>query len=85
MKCPTCKGHKAVYGKNAAGNPAAYPCESCNATGERGENMKLYHVIIDAMPVLDTFSPVEIVELLAAEAKKRGGEIPVDVYTTEVK
>lgn len=47
--------------------------------------MKLYHVVINAQPVLDTFSPVEIVELLAAEAKKRGGEIPVDVYTTEVK
>lgn len=47
--------------------------------------MKLYHVIIDAIPTLDTFSPVEIVELLAAEAKKKGGEIPVDIYTTEVK
>lgn len=47
--------------------------------------MKLYHVIIDAIPTLATFSPVEIVELLATEAKKRGGEILVDVYTTEVK
>lgn len=47
--------------------------------------MRLFHVIIDASPMLDTFSPVEVIELLMAEAKKRGGEIPVDVYTTEVK
>lgn len=47
--------------------------------------MKLFHVIIDATPMLDTFSPIEVVELLMAEAKKRGGEIPVDVYVTEVK
>ncbi len=47
--------------------------------------MKLFHVIIDAMPVLDTFSPVEVVELLVAAAKKKGGEIHVDVYVTEVK
>lgn len=47
--------------------------------------MTLFHVIINAEPKLDTFSPVEIVELIMAEAKKRGGEVPVDVYTTEVK
>lgn len=47
--------------------------------------MKLFHVIVDAEPKLDTFSPVEVVELIMAEAKKRGGEVPVDVYVTEVK
>lgn len=47
--------------------------------------MKLFHVIIDAQPRLDTFSPVEVVALIMAEAKKRGGEVPVDVYVTEVK
>ena len=47
--------------------------------------MKLFHVIIDAQPMLDTFSPVEVVELLMAAAKKKCGEINVDVYTTEVK
>lgn len=47
--------------------------------------MKLFHVIINATPVLDTFSPIEVVELLISEAKKKQGEILVDVYTTEVK
>lgn len=47
--------------------------------------MKLFHVIIDATPMLDTFSPIEVVELLMAAAKKKGGEVPVDVYVTEVK
>jgi len=47
--------------------------------------MKLFHVIIDASPMLDTFSPVEVVELIMREAKKKGGEVPVDVYVTEVK
>lgn len=47
--------------------------------------MKIFHVIVDSIPMLDTFSPVAVVELLMAEAKKRGGEVPVDVYTTEVE
>lgn len=47
--------------------------------------MKLFHVIINASPVLDTFSPIEVVELLMKEAKKQGGEISVDIYATEVK
>jgi hypothetical protein len=59
------------------------PPEEDGRTKEK--EMKLFHVIIDATPMLDTFSPIEVVELLMAEAKKRGGEIPVDVYTTEVK
>lgn len=85
MKCPTCKGYKGVFGKSATGHPATLPCNTCGATGEIGENMKLFHVVINATPMLDTFSPIEVVELLVAEAKKQGGEIPVDVYTTEVK
>lgn len=85
MKCLTCKGHKGITGRNAAGNPATLPCPDCGATGEIGGGMTLFHVIINAEPKLDTFSPVEIVELIMAEAKKRGGEVPVDVYTTEVK
>lgn len=47
--------------------------------------MKVFHVIIDATPMLDTFSPAEVVELIMAQAKKKGGEVSVDVYTTEVK
>lgn len=85
MKCLNCNGHKGIYGKNAAGNPATLPCPKCNATGEIGGNMQLFHVIVDAVPTLDTFSPVEVVELIMKEAKKRGGEVPVDVYVTEVK
>lgn len=85
MKCPTCKGCKGIYGKNNAGNPATLPCPTCDATGDIGDNMKIFHVIVDSQPMLDTFSPIEIVELLMAEAKKRGGEVPVDVYVTEVK
>lgn len=85
MKCPTCNGHKGVYGRSPSGHPATLPCPKCNATGDIGGNMQLFHVIIDATPTLDTFSPVEVVELIMKEAKKRGGEIPVDVYTTEVK
>lgn len=85
MKCPRCKGCKGIYGKSATGHPATLPCPDCNATGDIGGNMKLFHVIINASPVLDTFSPIEVVELLMKEAKKQGGEIPVDIYTTEVK
>lgn len=85
MKCPTCQGHKGVFGRNSSGHPATLPCPTCGATGDIGDGMKLFHVIIDATPMLDTFSPIEVVELLMAEAKKRGGEIPVDVYVTEVK
>lgn len=47
--------------------------------------MKIFHVIVEATPMLETFSPIEVVELLMAQAKKKGGEISVDVYTTEVK
>lgn len=85
MKCPTCRGHKGVYGKNSSGNPATLPCPKCDATGEIGGNMQLFHVIINASPVLDTFSPVEVVELIMKEAVKQGGEVPVDIHTTEVK
>lgn len=85
MKCLNCKGYKSIHGKNAVGNPATLPCPKCNATGEIGGNMQLFHVIVDSSPVLTTFSPIEVVELLMREAKKRGGEIPVDVYVTEVK
>lgn len=86
MKCPTCKGHKGIYGKSASGHPATLPCPTCGATGVlEGEYMKVFHVIIDATPTLDTFSPVEVVELIMAAAKKKGGEVSVDVYTTEVK
>ncbi len=85
MVCPTCKGHKGVYGKSPSGHPATLPCLGCDATGEIGGNMNLFHVIINARPVLDTFSPVEVVELIMKEAKKQGGEVPVDIYTTEVK
>lgn len=46
--------------------------------------MTLFHVIINSTPTLDTFSPVEVIELLLKECKGKG-EIPVDVYTTEVK
>lgn len=86
MKCPTCRGHKGVYGKSASGHPATLPCPDCGATGTiEGANMKIFHVVIDAIPMLETFSPVEVVNLIMAQAKKRGGEVPVDVYTTEVK
>lgn len=47
--------------------------------------MRLFHVILDATPTLDTFSPIEVVELLMAEAKKKRGEISIDIYTTEVR
>lgn len=85
MKCPDCKGHKGIFGKSATGHPATLPCPTCGATGEIGGEMKIFHVIVDATPMLDTFSPVEVVELIMKEAKKRGGEVPVDVYTTDVK
>ncbi len=45
----------------------------------------MFHVIVDAAPLLDTFSPVEIVELLMEMAKKKGGEVSVDIYTTEIR
>lgn len=85
MKCPTCKGYKGIYGKSASGHPATLPCPRCNATGELGGNMTLFHLIIDASPILDTFSPVEIVETIIKEAKKKGGEVPVDIWVSEVK
>lgn len=47
--------------------------------------MKLFHVIVDSQPMLDTFSPIAVVDLLMAEAKKKQGEISIDVYTTEVE
>ena len=86
MKCQTCQGHKGIYGKSATGHPATLPCPTCDATGELGGNMKLFHVTIDADPILVTFNPLEVVEVLMQQAKKYSGQIPaVDVYTTEVK
>ncbi len=46
--------------------------------------MTLYHLIVDAQPVLDTFSPVELVETIMKRCKDKG-EIPVDIWTSEVK
>lgn len=46
--------------------------------------MRLFHVIINAEPKLTSFSPIEVVELIMRECKMCG-EIPIDVYTTEVK
>ncbi len=46
--------------------------------------MKLYHLILDARPILVTFSPVEIVEVIIAKCQGKG-ELPIDIYTTEVK
>ncbi len=46
--------------------------------------MKVYHLIVDAQIVLDTFSPVELVETIMQHCKGKG-ERPIDVYTTDVK
>lgn len=46
--------------------------------------MKLYHLIVNAEHILDTFSPVELVEAIMKACKGKG-ERPIDVYTTEVR
>ncbi len=46
--------------------------------------MKLYHLIINSETVLTTFSPVEIVDVITARCKGKG-ELPIDIWTTEVK
>lgn len=46
--------------------------------------MTLFHLVVDAQPILDTFSPVELVEEIMRRCKGKG-EIPIDIYTTEVK
>lgn len=46
--------------------------------------MKLYHLVINSSPILDTFSPVELVERIASECKGKG-ELPVDIWTSEVR
>lgn len=38
MTCPTCKGHKGVFGKSPMGYPATLPCPTCDATGEVEDN-----------------------------------------------
>jgi hypothetical protein len=46
--------------------------------------MTLYHLIIDSSPILDTFSPVELVETIMTKCKGKG-ELPIDIWTSEVK
>lgn len=46
--------------------------------------MTLFHLVVDAQPVLESFSPIVIVEEIMKRCKDKCDEIPVDVYTTEV-
>lgn len=46
--------------------------------------MTLFHLIVDAQPVLDTFSPVALVEEIMRQCKDKG-EVPIDIWTSEVK
>lgn len=45
--------------------------------------MKIYELVINATPVLITFSPVEIVERLIKETADK--EIPILINVSEVK
>ncbi len=47
--------------------------------------MKLYDLIVDAQPVLTSFSPVEIIEYIVTQCKKQRKALSIDIYTTEVK
>lgn len=46
--------------------------------------MTIYHLIIDSQPVLDSFSPVELVEHIVSKCKGKG-ELTIDIWTSEVK
>lgn len=46
--------------------------------------MTLFHLIVNAEPVMTSFSPVEVLEEIMTRCKGVG-EIPIDIWTSEVK
>lgn len=46
--------------------------------------MSLIHLVINSQEVFTTFSPITLVEEIVRRCKGNG-ELPIDVYITEVK